>query len=298
MKNKWIQKLMILLISLLVLSACTPSTNQEETIIVGGKNFTEQFIMSEMLSMLIEEKTDLNTELKTNLSGTVLFEAIKAQEVDLYLEYTGTALIYLGEEPTTDPDEVLEIVIEGFEKELDMRWSKPYGFNNTYAMVVTQETADQYNLKTVSDMAAVADQLTLGGSYTFTERADGYPGLSEHYNFEFKDVRGIEPSLMHAVLEQGDVDVISAFATDGQIAAFQRVILEDDKQFFPPYDAAVIARSEVLEAHPELVDVLNLLAGRIDDLKMSELNAKVDLDQMEPRDVARDFLVEEGLIDQ
>ncbi len=297
MKNKWIQKLMILLVSMLVLSACTTSTDQDTTIIVGGKNFTEQFIMSEMLSILIEENTDLKTELKSNLAANVLFEAIKSDEVDLYLEYTGTGLIYLGEEPQTDPEAVYEMVTEEFEKQFDIRWSKPYGFNNTYAMVVTKETAEQYNLKTVSDMAAVADQLTVAGSYVFTERADGYPGLSAHYGFEFKDVRGVEPALLHAVLEQGDVDVISAFATDGQIAAFQRVILEDDKQFFPPYDAAVVARGEILDAHPELVDLLDSLAGRIDDLKMSELNAKVDLEHLEPRDVARAFLVEEGLID-
>ena len=298
MKNKIKITTIFLIIIILLTNAagCTGSNEENLEIRVGGKNFTEQYIMAEMFSILIEENTDLNTTLQTNLASTVLFEAIKADEVDLYLEYTGTGLINLGMEPLTDPDEVYKIVKTEYDKQFNIRWMQPYGFNNTYAMMVTRETANKYGLETVSDLAEVAHEMTLGGSYVFTERADGYPGLSEHYGFEFDVVKGLDPSLMYQALIEGSVDVISGFATDGRIVAFDLVSLIDDKQFFPPYDATVIVRGEVLEKHPELEEILNRLANRIDDNKMAELNAAVDLDKREPADVAREFLEKEGLI--
>lgn len=298
MKNKIKITTIFLIIIILLTNAagCTGSNEENLEIRVGGKNFTEQYIMAEMFSILIEENTDLNTTLQTNLASTVLFEAIKADEVDLYLEYTGTGLINLGMEPLTDPDEVYEIVKTEYDKQFNIKWMEPYGFNNTYAMMVTRDTANKYGLETVSDLAEVAHEMTLGGSYVFTERADGYPGLSEHYGFEFDVVKGLDPSLMYQALIEGSVDVISGFATDGRIVAFDLVSLIDDKQFFPPYDATVIVRGEVLEKHPELEEILNRLANRIDDNKMAELNAAVDLDKREPADVAREFLEKEGLI--
>jgi len=298
MKNKIkITTIFLIIIMLLTTAAgCTGSNEKNLEIRVGGKNFTEQYIMAEMFSILIEENTDLNTTLQTNLASTVLFEAIKADEVDLYLEYTGTGLINLGMEPLTDPDEVYEIVKTEYDKQFNIKWMEPYGFNNTYAMMVNRETANKYGLETVSDLAEVAHEMTLGGSYVFTERADGYPGLSKHYDFEFDVVIGLDPSLMYQALIEGSVDVISGFATDGRIVAFDLVSLIDDKQFFPPYDATVIIRGEVLEKHPELEEILNRLANRIDDNKMAELNAAVDLDKREPADVAREFLEKEGLI--
>ena len=298
MKNKIKITTIFLIIIILLTNAagCTGSNEENLEIRVGGKNFTEQYIMAEMFSILIEENTDLNTTLQTNLASTVLFEAIKADEVDLYLEYTGTGLINLGMEPLTDPDEVYEIVKTEYDKQFNIKWMEPYGFNNTYAMMVTRETANKYGLETVSDLAEVAHEMTLGGSYVFTERADGYPGLSKHYDFEFDVVIGLDPSLMYQALIEGSVDVISGFATDGRIVAFDLVSLIDDKQFFPPYDATVIIRGEVLEKHPELEEILNRLANRIDDNKMAELNAAVDLDKREPADVAREFLEKEGLI--
>lgn len=252
--------------------------------------------MAEMLGILIEENTNLKTTIQTNLAGNVIFDAIKSDQIDLYLEYTGTGLINVGIEAMTDPDVVYDTVKKEFDEQFNIKWMEPYGFNNTYAMVVTKETAEKYNLKTVSDMAAIGEQLSLGCTYVFTERDDGYPGLSKHYDFTFEEVVGMDPSLMYQALVQGSVDVISGFATDGRIAAFDLVILEDDRQFFPPYDATTIIRGEVLERHPELEEVLNMLAGRIDDTKMAQLNAAVDLDKLEPKDVAREFLLEEGLI--
>lgn len=298
MKKSWIKKVTLLLISIILFIALVGcgGSDEDNTIVVGGKNFTEQYIMAEMLSILIEEKTDLTTTTQTNLASSVLFEAIKADEVDLYLEYTGTGLINLGLDPIPDSDEVYRIAKTEYDEQFNIKWMEPYGFNNTYAMMVTRETADKYGLKTVSDMAEVAHEMKLGGSYVFTERADGYPGLKEHYDFEFDAVTGLDPSLMYQALVEESVDVISGFATEGRIVAFDLVVLEDDKQFFPPYDATTIIRGDVLEKHPELEDLLNSLAGRIDDNKMAELNAAVDLDKREPDDVAREFLEQEGLL--
>lgn len=295
MKRKWTNLTIMLLISVLLLTAC--STKKEDDVIrIGGKNFSEQFIMAEMLSILIEENTELKTSIQTNLAGNVIFDAIKSKQIDLYLEYTGTGLINIGRDAMSDPKEVYDTVKKEFEEQLNIKWLEPYGFNNTYAMLVTKETAEKYNLKTVSDMAAVGEDLILGCTHVFTERDDGYPGLIKHYDFDFADVKGMDPSLMYQALVQGSVDVISGFATEGRIATFDLVILEDDKQFFPPYDAAPIIRMDVLEKHPELEEVLNKLVNRIDDTKMAQLNAAVDLDKRDPADVAREFLLEEGLI--
>ncbi len=290
--------LVVFIIAMLLILGLTGCQSKKETAVieVGGKNFSEQYIMAEMLSMLIEGNTDLKTNITTNLAGTTIFDAIKAKQIDVYLEYTGTGLVNLQMEMLKNTEEVYNAVKKAFDEQLNIKWMKPYGFNNTYAMIVTKETAEKYNLKTISDLAEVADRLVLGCTYVFTERSDGYPGLSEYYGFKFADVKCMDPSLMYQAVVQGSVDVISGFATEGRIPSFGLIILEDDKQFFPPYDATAIIRGEVLEAHPELEEVLNKLAGRIDDTKMAQLNAQVDLDKREPADVARDFLKEEGLI--
>ncbi len=300
MKKKRIRIITLLLICMILLTALVGcgGSNEDNTIVIGGKNFTEQHIMAEMFRILVEEYTDLDIEFNTNLSSIVLWEAIKADEVDLYLEYTGTGLMYLGREPLFDPVEVYEIVKEEFDEQYNIKWMEPYGFNNTYAMMVTRETADKYGLETVTDLAKVAHDMDLGCNASFIERADGYEGLSEHYGFEFGTVKGLEPSLMYQALVIGDVDVISGYATEGRIVAFDLVPLADDKQFFPPYDATAVIRGEVLDKHPELEEILNMLAGRIDDTRMAELNGEVDLNKRDYADVAREFLEEEGLIEK
>lgn len=296
MEKRWLAAFVIILIGILLVSGLSGCGRKGPDVRIGGKNFSEQFIMAEMLGIMIEENTDLTVEVQTNLAASVINDAIKNGSIDLYLEYTGTGLINLGMEPESDSDKVYDIVKKEYDEQFNIKWMKPYGFNNTYAMVVTQDTAEKYNLKNITDLAAVADQLTLGCTYVFTERADGYPGLSEYYGFEFADVTGMDPSMMYQAVVEKSVDVISGFATEGRISAYDLVVLEDDKGFFPPYDATAIIRGEVLEKHPELEELLNKLAGRIDDNKMAELNAEVDLDKREPADVARDFLEQEGLI--
>ncbi len=293
-KSKLVSFLLASVVFILTLAGCSKS----DEIVVGGKDYSEQYVMSEMLEILIDENTDLKTRIEDNLSGPVIFESIKNDEVDLYLEYVGSVLSNMHLGLDGDSDELLDKAKTALDEELDITWLENYGYNNTYAMVVTKETAEEYDLETTSDLAEVGDELVLGADHTFTERDDGYPGLSERYDFDFKEVKGMEPALMYQAIDQGDVDVIAGYTTEGRIIAFDLVILEDDKDFFPPYDAAPIIRNEVLEEHPELEDVLNSLAGRIDEEKMSELNAEVDLEKREPHDVAREFLEEEGLIDK
>src|SRR5690625_151932 len=291
------KRLALALTLLMLLFTLTGCGGGKDTIIkVGGKNFTEQYITSHMLSILIEENKDLKTEIKDNLSATVIFEAIKSDEVDIYVEYIGSGLSNLHMELEGSTEEQFEAVKTRFADELNITWLDPLGFNNTYAMVVTPETAEKYKLETVSDMAKVADDLVLGCTQIFTERADGVPGLTSHYDFEFKDIKGMDAALMYQALVQGDVDVISGFLTEGRIAAHDLVVLDDDKDFFPPYDSSIIVRNEVLEKHPELEEVLNKLTGKIDNNTMAELNAAVDLDKRDPEEVAREFLEKEGLI--
>ncbi len=297
MKIKGKTTIAIILISALIMMGLIGCSRQGDDIIkIGGKNFSEQFIMAEMLSLLIEENTNLQTEIQTNLAGNVIIDAIKSDQIDLYLEYTGTGLINLGIEPMNNPEEVYEIVKREFEKEFRIKWLEPYGFNNTYTMAVTRDTAEKYNLRTFSDMAAIGEELVLGCTHVFTERDDGYPGLSKYYNFEFSDVKGMDPALMYQALVEENVDVISAFATEGRIAAFDLVMLEDDKQFFPPYDAVPVVRMEILEKYPEIEEILNKLANKIDDSIMAKLNAEVDLEKRDPEVVAHEFLKETGLL--
>lgn len=297
MKNNFKLFVVLTLGCILLLTSFTGCGEKKSSVIrVGGKNYTEQFIIAEMLGILIKENTDLDVSVQQNLVDNVMFDAIKANEIDVYMEYTGTGLIHLQEELLKDPKEVFELVKKEYDDRFNIKWMDPMGFNNTYAMVVTETTAEKYNLKTTSDLAKVGGELTLGSTYGFIERDDGVPGLTKTYGFKFKDVVGMDPSLMYQAVAQGDVDVISGFTTEGRIPSFGLVVLEDDKRFFPPYDASPIVRGEVLVKHPELEKVLNMLAGKINDNKMAELNSSVDIDKREPVDVAREFLKEEGLI--
>lgn len=304
MGKRWIKLAALALVGLLVvvgLVGCRkPRTDETEgpgRIVVGGKTFSEQFLLAEMLGILIEENTDLEVDVKTGLGTKVLFDAIRADEVDLYVEYTGTGLMaILDMDLITDPDKVYETVKKEYDERFNIKWLKPLGFNNTYAMVMRRDKAQELGLTTISDLAEIADQLVLGSTHEFAERTDGAPGLQEHYGFQFKEVKTMDPALMYQAVAQGSVDVISGFSTEGRIPAYDLVVLEDDKQFFPPYHAAPIIRGDVLEKYPELGDLLNQLAGRLDDQKMASLNAQIDVEKREPADVAREFLEQEGLI--
>lgn len=276
-------------------------------IVIGGKNFTEQDILVYLMAELIEHDTGLAVETKTNLGGSpVCFSALESGDLDIYAEYTGTALMsLLGREIITDADEAYQVVDAAFNEKHHLDWLQPFGFNNAYTITVRRATAEELGLRTVSDLAqhvksnTGGDRLTAGFDSEFLVRTDGYPGLKDLYDFEFASKpMHLDPGLMYQAVASDQVDVICGFATDGRIPAYDLVILEDDKDLFPPYYAAPVVRKATLEKHPDLKATLNKLAGRLPDETMQQLNFEVDEEGRKARVVARDFLIREGLISE
>lgn len=296
------KKLAIALSILLIVMSfvgCTKVAEGNKTVVVAGKNFTEQEILVHIVSELIENKTDIKVERKPYLGGTnICAKALESGDVDIYVEYTGTGLMsILKEDVMTDPDDVYEKVKKRYEEEKDIIWLEPLGFNNTYALAMKESQAKELGIETYSDLAKHAPNLVFAATQEFLERADGYKGLQEVYGMNFKEAKGMDPGLTYSAVKDGEVDVNSAFATDGRIPAFNLKVLKDDKNFFPPYYAAPLIRKNTLEKYPELKDVLNSLAGKLDDSTMASLNAKVDLEKKDAKEVAKEWLKSEGLID-
>ena len=264
---------------------------------IGAKNFTEQLILGEIMAQLIETKTDLRVERKFDLGGTMICHgALVNGEIDLYAEYTGTALTaVLKREAVSNPNEAYRIVSEAYVKQFDVQWLPSFGFNNTYAITVRAADAERWQLKTISDLKAHAGELRAGWTSEFSERPDGYPGLCEQYGLKFASVRDLDTALMYEAINRNEVDVICAFATDGRIAAYHLQPLEDDRHFFPPYFAAPVIREATLEEHPDLERVLGLLAKKISSETMQRLNSQVDQAKRSPAGVAREFLEQEIL---
>jgi osmoprotectant transport system permease protein len=274
------------------------SASDSRTIRIGTKNFTEQFILGELMAQLIEARTDYNVVRRFNLGGTMICHgALKSGGIDLYPEYTGTALTAVLKQPViTDPDQTHELVNREYRQHFAAEWLQPFGFNNTYALTVRKTDASIRDLQTISDLVAIAGTLRAGFTAEFSERPDGYPGLRRTYGLEFLDVRDLDPALMYEAIVNHEVDVICAFATDGRIAAFDLLPLGDDRGFFPPYYAAPVVRTELLDEHPEIRQVLQLLAGLLDDATMQHLNSEVDEKKYQPREVAHNFLGKERLL--
>ncbi len=285
----------LLLLPSVVLTGCSSSN----TITIGSKDFSENIVLGEIFAQLIEAKTDLKIIRKLNMGGTfVNFEAIKNGQIDLYPEYTGTALTaQLKMDVITDADETYRIVSEEFDKQFNIKWLKPLGFNNTYTLAVINEVFEKYRIETFSDLAAISENLVFGAEHEFFDRQDGFDGLVKTYDMKFKgEPKKMNVSLKYQAMGSGDIDVTDAFATDGQIKQYNLKVLKDDKNFFPPYYAAPIIRKEVLEKYPELEQILNSLEGLIDDETMMEMNYKIDVDNQDIKKVAEDFLREKGLI--
>ena len=245
------------------------------------------------------ENAGYEVDRKINLGGTLIaHQALTTGEIDLYPEYTGTALSAVVKgEISSNPDAVYHTVQDYYADELGLVWLEPTGINNGYAIVVRQDTADEYTLATLSDLAGAAGDLIMGGGPEFPDRADGLPGLKVVYGIEFKEFKQFAKlGLRYDALLQGDIDVANGYATDWQIGAEGLVPLDDDKGLFPPYYVAPVVRAEVLEANPGMADVLNALAPHVDNAVMRKLNAEVEQNREEPEDVAKAYLEEIGLI--
>jgi osmoprotectant transport system permease protein len=268
------------------------AADNARTIRIGTKNFTEQLILGELMAQLIEDRTDLSVVRRFNLGGTMICHgALESGEIDLYAEYTGTALTAILKQPAIrDPHVALETVDRVYRQRFSAQWLQPLGFNNTYAITVRKSDAVSHHLRTISDLTVVSHTLRAGFTAEFSQRPDGYPGLRRAYGLGFREVRDLDPSILYQAIANGEVDVICAFATDGRIAAFGLQPLTDDRGFFPPYQAAPVIRTAMLTAHPELLRVLGLLAGRLDNAIMQRLNFQVDEEKRTPKEVVRGFL--------
>lgn len=284
------------LLALSLLAGC--GGGDKGTIIIGSKDFTEQYIVAEMYALLLED-AGLTVERKFGLAGTPVAQAaITAGEIDLYPEYTGTGLLVVLKLPVnSDRQAVYDAVAKGYKEQFDPVWLDPAPMNNTQALAVTQEVAQQYNLRTMSALPGVASELIMIGPPEFDQREDGLPGIMKVYgDFQLKAYLPVEKGLRYKGLIEGDAQIVVAFGTDGEISANNLVVLEDDKGMFPPYQVAPVIRQAALDATPEIEDILNALTAKLNDATVRRLNNEVSGNLREPAEVAKEFLVQEGLL--
>ena len=285
-----------MVLALSLLAGCGGGKAQK--IIIGSKDFTEQYIVAEMYALLLED-AGLTVERKFGLAGTPVAQAaITAGEIDLYPEYTGTGLLVVLKLPvSSDRQAVYEAVAKGYKEQFNLVWLDPAPMNNTQALAVTQEVAQQYGIRTMSDLVKHASELVMIGPPEFDQREDGLPGIMKVYgDFQLKAYLPVEKGLRYKGLVEGNAQVVVAFGTDGEISAYNLIVLEDDKNMFPPYQVAPVIRQEALDATPEIRDILNALTAKLNDATVRRLNNEVSGNKREPADVAREFLVQEGLL--
>jgi glycine betaine/choline ABC-type transport system substrate-binding protein len=285
-----------LAIALTLLGGC--SQKPPDKIIVGSKFFTEQVVLAELLAQHIEARTGIPVEREANLGGTLLVQkAMLAGELDLYVEYTGTALTaVLNETPQGDSKSVYERVKKEYAERFGLAVTEPLGFENTFAMVIRSEDAKRFNLQKLSDIAALAPKWRAGVGYEFLERSDGFSGLCDRYALKFGEKpRVMDLGLIYRALVDHQVDVVAGNSTDGLISALGLAALEDDRHYFPPYDAVPIVRKATLERFPSLRGALADLAGKVSASDIRQLNYAVDGLHREPAAVVREFRKTKGL---
>ena len=293
-----IMRIAAAVLALAVLISALFRPQAKETIHIATKPMTEQYILGEMLDLLIEQDTDLDVEITQGVGGGTsnIQPAMESGEFDLYPEYAGTAwnMVLMREDIYTEDQ--FDLMRQEYQENYDMDWAGMYGFNNTYGLAVRKEIAEKYDLKTYSDLQKVSGELILGAEYDFFEREDGYDALCEAYGFEFRQTMDLDIGLKYQALDQEQIDVMVIFTTDGQLSVADAVVLEDDKGFYPSYLCGNVIRREVLEENPELNDVFEKVTGLLTDADMAQMNYAVESEGKEPRDVAEEFLQEQGLV--
>jgi len=280
-----------LLLVVIAVSGC----GRRDHIVVGAKNFTESDLLAEIVAQQIERRTGLPIERRLHLGGTFVCDrAIKAGDIDLYVEYTGTAFTaILKQPPISNPDSVYRFVAATYARQFQLRWTAPLGFNNTFAILVRHADAERYGLRSIGDLARVAPQWKAGFGYEFLERADGFTGLARLYGLRFSQPpSAMDLGLTYRALAERQVDVIAGNSTDGQIAALDLVALNDDRHYFPAYQAAPIVRATTLEKYPAVSRALAELGGKISDGEMRRLNALADVEHQDIAEIARTWLAE------
>jgi osmoprotectant transport system substrate-binding protein len=272
--------------------------DRTNTIVVGSKNFSEQALLGEILAQHIEARTHLPVIRRFYLAGSYICQqALLSGRIDTYVEYTGTALTAILHDPIEkDPSTVFGRVQSEYQQRFGLVVLPSLGFNNTFAIVIRGEDARRLNLKTISEAAGIAPQWRAGFGYEFMERPDGFEGLARVYGLRFAEPpRILDLGLLYRALLQKQVDFVAGNSTDGLLSARDLVILEDDKHYFPPYDAVPVVRSETLQRHPEVRAAIAELAGKISDAEMQKMNYAVDGEHRDATEVAREFLHAKGL---
>ncbi|WP_026103350.1 glycine betaine ABC transporter substrate-binding protein [Pseudanabaena sp. PCC 6802] len=268
------------------------SNNQERRIAIASKNFTEQVILGELLAQQVEAKTNLKVERRLNLGGTfICHQGIIAGEIDIYPEYTGTAFTaILKNQPIKDSKVVFQKVKQAYADQFGLSVTAPLGFNNTFAIIIRQQDAQQLGITTISDAAKYTSKWRAGFGYEFTQRADGFEGLAKTYGLKFAEPpRSMDLGLTYRAIADKQVDLIAGDSTAGLISSLNLFVLKDDKNYFPPYDATIIVRKATLEKHPELNKVLQSLEGKISESDMRRLNFMVDGEKRDAKEVVREF---------
>ena len=288
--------IVIILALVIIISGCG-CLDSEDKIVIGGKPFNEQYILGEMISLLLEEK-GYSTEIKSTLNDLTLFEGIKKGQIDVYVEYTGTAysqVLKLEPLDTWEPEIVYDAVVEGLAEEGISVLFK-IGFRDDYAVAVREEWAVNNQVSTISDLVPYASNLTFGSDLVFHERDDGLPQLELIYNLTFGDVKSMEPTLMYEAIKQGDVDAIPPYTTDTRVDLYNLSILIDDQAALPPYETMILIDEELSE-DSELIQALSVLENLIDTDTMRSLNAEFDIEGRDAIDIAEEFLISEGLLE-
>ena len=296
MKKNMKSRLLALFIGLALPSG---SESKKDTIHIATKPMSEQFILGEMLALLIEENSDLHVKITKGVGGGTsnIHPAMVKGDFDLYPEYTGTGwLVILKKDTLLPPDQLFSELQKEYSREYGLKWVAPYGFNNAYSLAVSNEMAKKYNLKTFSDLALYPALFTFGAEYDFYEINDGYADLCAYYNLKFKKNLDMDIGLKYEAMKSGKIDVINIFTTDGQLSHANLTVLKDDKHFFPSYYCATIVREETLKEHPELERILEKMNGILTDQEMADMNYKVDVEHRTEREVAVEFLKKKGLL--
>jgi len=285
-----------LTLAVALLPSC--SSSRSNRVIVGSKNFTESLILGELLAQQIERHAQLKVERRFYLAGTyICHQGMLSGRIDMYPEYTGTAVTaILKQKPEGDREQVYAQVKGEYKNRLGLTLAPAFGFNDTFALEIRGEDARRLHLKTLSQAAAYAPQWRAGFGYEFMERPDGYRGLADAYGLHFAaPPRIMDLGLLARALKERQIDIAAGNATDGLIPTLDLFVLEDDRHYFPPYEAVPVVRAETLRLHPELASTLSQLGGKISDQEMQQLNYAVDGQHRDVKQVVREFLEKKGL---
>ncbi|MDD3246862.1 MAG: glycine betaine ABC transporter substrate-binding protein [Methanosarcina sp.] len=296
----------LLLVASLLVSGCTENSSNEgngtqpaEKIVIGTKLFQESYITAEMVSLLLEEQ-GYETEVKKNLGGTLVnYEALKKGDIQSYTEYTGTIYSQILKKPPLeewDPAVIYEESEQGMLESDGVVIAARLGFEDAYAIAVNREWAESRNVSTISELEPYASEMSIGTDPEFATREDGLPQIARIYRFSFKNYNSMAPGIMYEAIKNDEVDAISAYTTDTRNDVYGLKVLEDDKDALPPYDAVILVTETFSQENPGAMEAIAQLNGRIDQDTMRRLNGEYDVEGREARDIARDFLKEEGLI--